>query len=169
MLQDSKVRLCTMKNLFCSTSTPIKLRKQPKKHTEKEHTRLLRSSIRVEVVAKTIDEIYVLSTIAKSKKFELLKISKVMWSLLKLLRQLRNGRTEENKFFSWSLFHSLEFQKRKCQVFWSSFCSCIAILAVLWSHENIGLETLPILQRIFNYLPKTAVKSLKKKKFVQAY
>ena len=69
------------------------------------------------MVAKTIDEIYVLSTIAKSKKVELLKISKVMWSLLKSLPQLRNGRKEENKFFNWSLFHSLEFQKGKCQVF----------------------------------------------------
>ena len=117
------------------------------------------------MVAKTIDEIYVLSTIAKSKKVELLKISKVMWSLLKSLPQLRNGRKEENKFFNWSLFHSLEFQKGKCQVFWSSFGSCIAIswLAVLWLHENIGLETLPMLQRIFNYLSKTAAKSLKKR------
>ena len=115
------------------------------------------------MVAKIIDEIYVLST-PSQKNVKLVKISKVMWLLLKSLPQRKNGREEENMFYSWSLFHPFVFQKKKCQVFSSSFGSCIAIpwLAVLWLHENIGLEMLPILQRIFICLSKTATLKIKK-------
>ena len=114
-----------MTNLAYSISIPIKLHKQPKKHTKKEHTRLVISTIRVGVVTKTIDEIYVLSTITKSKKVELLKISKEMWLTLKLLPQLRNGREEENKFFSWPLFHSRVSRKENVKF------SEVALVAVL--------------------------------------
>ena len=67
-----------------------------KKQTEKEHLRLVISSIRVGVVAKTDDEVYVSSTIKMysyfsfvfstvPKKVQLLKISKVMQLLRKSL------------------------------------------------------------------------------------
>ena len=67
----------------------IKLYRQPKKQTKKEHLRLVTSPIRVDMIAKTDDEVYVLSTIkiysyfsfvfsTGPKKFELLKISEVM-------------------------------------------------------------------------------------------
>ena len=60
-----------------------------KKKTEKEHLRLVLSPIRVGVVVKTDNEIYVLNTVkiysyfsfvfsTVPKKFELLKISKVI-------------------------------------------------------------------------------------------
>ena len=66
----------------------IELDKQPKKQT-KQNIRLAINSVRVGMVAKTNDEIYVLSTIKTysyfsfifsnmSKKVELLKILKVM-------------------------------------------------------------------------------------------
>ena len=65
------------------------LYKQPKKQTEKERLRIVISSIRVGVVSKTDDEVYVSSTIKMfsnfllvfstvPKKVQLLKISKVM-------------------------------------------------------------------------------------------
>ena len=67
----------------------IDLYKQPKKQTKQEHLRLVISSVRVSVVAKTDDEVYVLSTIkiynyssfvfsTVPETVELLEISKVM-------------------------------------------------------------------------------------------
>ena len=84
-----------------------------KKQTEKEHLRLVISSIRVGVVAKTDDEVYVSSTIKMysyfsfvfstvPKKVQLLKISKVMQLLRKSLPPCKNDREEDNKFFGQS-------------------------------------------------------------------
>ena len=105
------------------------------KNKPKKHLRLVISSIRVGVVAKTDHEIYALSTIkiwsyfssvfsTVQKKFELLKIWKVIYLLWKMLPPCKNGREEDNYFFSQSLLHSVVFQIGKYQVFWSSFGSC---------------------------------------------
>ena len=65
----------------------IKLYKQPKTKTKKEHITLVIAFIGVDVVAKIVDKFYILIKIYSyfsfifsvvSKKVELLKISKVM-------------------------------------------------------------------------------------------
>ena len=83
-------------------------------------SRLLISSLRVSMAAKTDDEVYVSSTIkiysyfsfifsAVPKKVQLLKISKVMWLLWKLLPPWKIGRQEHNKFFGQFLLHPAVF------------------------------------------------------------
>ena len=102
----------------------------------------------VGVVARTLDEIYVFGTIKTysyfsfvfstvTKRVELLKISKKM--------QLLFSRKENTKFPEVALVavHS----------------NCLS--AALRLHENVGIELLLILQRIFTCLPKTAIKRLK--------
>ena len=78
------------------------------------------SSLRVGMVAKTDDEFYVSSAIKMysyfsfvfstvPKKAQLLKISKVMWLLWKLLPLWKAGREEHNKFFGQSSLHPAVF------------------------------------------------------------
>ena len=88
----------------------IELYKQPKKYNEeKGHVRLVIGSIDVGVVAKTDEEIYVLSTVKiycyfslvfsiALKKVELLKISKMMQLHCKSLPLCNYVREENNKF-----------------------------------------------------------------------
>ena len=93
-----------------------------KKQTEIERLRLAISSIRVGVVAKTDDEVYVSSIIKVysyysfvfsilPKKVQLLKISKVMWLLRKSLPPCKNGREKGKTFFGQSLLHSEQLTK----------------------------------------------------------
>ena len=94
----------------------------------KEQLRLVISSIRVGVVAKVDDDVlHVLSTIKTysyfsfvfsfvPKKVDLLEIAKMMWLCWKSIRSCKNGREEENKFFSQLWLHPVVFLKRKCQV-----------------------------------------------------
>ena len=96
------------------------LRFKQLKQTEKARLRLVISSIKVGVFAKTDDELYVSGTIKMysyfsfvfstvPKKVQLLKILKVMQLLWKSLPPpCKNGREEDKKY----------------QVFWSSFGSC---------------------------------------------
>ena len=93
----------------------------------KEQLRLVISSIRVGVVSKADDDVlHVLSTIKTysyfsfvfsfvPKKVDLLEIAKVMWLRWKSIRPCKNGREEENKFFSQLWLHPVVFLKRKCQ------------------------------------------------------
>ena len=94
------------------------------RNKKKEHIKLVISSIRVSVVAKMDDEIYVLSTMKiysyfsfvfciVPKRVELLKIPKVMLLLLKSLLPYKN----ENKFFGQLLLNSVVFRNRKCYAF----------------------------------------------------
>ena len=75
---------------------------------QKERLRLVISSIRVNVVLKTDEEVYVSFTInmcsqfsfalsTVPKKDQLLKISKAIQLLRKPLRPCRNGREEDNR------------------------------------------------------------------------
>ena len=87
-LRDNNSSHDNMKKKLRLQKFMIDLDKQGKKQT-KQNIRLAVNSVRIGVIAKTIDEIYVLSTIKKysyfsfifsnlSKKVELLKILKVM-------------------------------------------------------------------------------------------
>ena len=112
------------------------LRFKQLKQTEKARLRLVISSIKVGVFAKTDDELYVSGTIKMysyflfvfstvPKKVQLLKILKVMQLLWKSLPPpCKNGREENKNFFGQSLLHPVVFQKRTYQVFWSIFGSC---------------------------------------------
>ena len=144
-----------------------------KKQTEKERLRLIISFIRVGEVAKTDDEFYISSTIkvysyflfvfsTVPKRVQLLKISKVMQLLSKMLPPYKNGGEEDHKCFGQSLLHPVVFQKRKYQVFRSSFGSCRLQLPDQLPYDclNFSLEILPILQQIFTCLWKTAIKTL---------
>ena len=96
---------------------------------------------------------FVFSTVPK--KVQCLKILKVMWLIWKSLPPpCKNGREEGNKFFGQSLLHPVVFQKRKYQVFWSSFGSCSLQLPDQLPYDclHLGLKILPILQRIFTCL-----------------
>ena len=109
-----------------------------KKQAEKERLRLVISSIRVGVVAKTDDEVYVSSTIEN----------------LKSLPPCKNGREEDDKFFGQFLLHPVVFQKRKYQIFWSGLGSCPLRLPDQLPYDclNLGFEILPKLQWIFSQL-----------------
>ena len=85
------------------------------------------------MVPKTNDEICVSISIGKQfssvfcivpKKVSLLKIWKVRQPLEKSLPLCKGGRKCKNKFFNQSLLHPVVFQKRKLQIFGSSFISC---------------------------------------------
>ena len=67
--------------------------------------------------------------------------------------------------------HLVVFQKRNYQVFWSSFGSiAVAWSVALWSCVDMGLEILPILQRMFACYSKTAITTIKQNvKFVQTF
>ena len=137
-----------------------------KKQTEKERLRLVISSIRVGVVAKTDDEVCLKYTVLK--KVQLLKISKVMYLLWKSLPPCKNDREEDNKFSGRSLLHPAFLQKRVYQFFWSSFGRCPLQFPDQLPYDwlNLGLEILPVLQRIFTCFWKTAIKTMN---FYQMY
>ena len=52
------------------------------------------------------------------------KILKVSQPIVKSLSLCKGGRKCKNKFFNQSLLHPVDFQKRKLQIFVSSFISC---------------------------------------------
>ena len=54
----------------------------------------------------------------------IVQISKVSQSLEKQLPSCKGGRKCKNKFLNQSLLHPVIFQKRKLQIFVSSFISC---------------------------------------------
>ena len=105
-LNHQKIKKLSRRNEGISAfqTIAVHLYKQPKTTTKKkEHTRLVIFSIEIDVVARSDDEIYVLSTIkiysyfsfvfsVVAKKFELLKISKVMQLFWKLLPPCKNRR-----------------------------------------------------------------------------
>ena len=92
----------------------------------------------------------------------MLKISKVIYLLWKLLPLCKNDREEDNKFLSQSLLHPLIFQKRIYLVFWSSFGSCPLQFPdqLPYDYLNLGLKRLPILQMIFTCFWKTSIKTM---------
>ena len=59
---------------FSFQTITIELYKQPKRNKQKEHLRLVISSVRVGVVPKTDDEVYVLSTIKYIVTFHLFSL-----------------------------------------------------------------------------------------------
>ena len=135
----------------------IKLYKKPKKQTKKERLKLAISSIRPAVVAKTDNEIYGISTIKiyshtsfLPKKVELLKISKVIQLLWKLLLPYKHGR--EEGVLVQSLLHPVVFQKRKYQVFWSIFGSCPLQLTDQLSYDCVKILALKYYQYCSGYL-----------------
>ena len=88
-LYRKKALTAILKQNLCSKQMRLNYVNSQNKETEKERLRLVISSIRVGVVAKTDDEIYVLNTMkmysyfsfgfsAVPKKIQFLKISKVM-------------------------------------------------------------------------------------------
>ena len=117
-----------MKKKYALPTTAIELYKLPKTKTKKEHIRLVIASTGVDVIAKTDNQIYVLSIIkicsyfsfvfsVVLKKVELLKRLKVIQLLSKYLLPWKNCRREENQFFGQSALHLNVFQKRNYQVF----------------------------------------------------
>ena len=93
-----------------------------KKQTEIERLRLVISTIRLGVAAKTDIEFYVSSSIKMysyysfvfstlAKKVQLLKTSKVMWLPRKSLQPWKKGREEDNKFYGQSLLHPEQLTK----------------------------------------------------------
>ena len=155
-LKDQKSSHDNIKENLCFKQLRLNYINNQKK--PKEHLRLRISSIRVGAVAKTDDEIYVLSTIkiysyfsfvfyTVSKKVELLKLMQLLWE-------------EENKFFGQSLLHPVVFQKRK-------YSNClISYIMIAWGCRpwNTTNTTAGI------YLSKTAIKTLKQNvKLVQIY
>ena len=92
----------------------------------------------------------------------MLKISKMIYLLWKLLPPCKNDREEDNKFLSQSLLHPLISQKIIYLVFWSSFVSCPLQFPdqLPYDYLNLGLERLPILQMIFTCFWKTSIKTM---------
>ena len=120
----------------------------------KEHLRLVISSVRVGVLVKTDDEIYVLSTI---------KIYSCH-----LFSPLRQGRSSCWRYRKWCSFfencyHHAKMVEKKGIIFlaspyWPRLFSrkehikisiTIVSSAALWLREDVGLEKIPIVQRIF--------------------
>ena len=120
----------------------------------KEHLRLVISSIRVGVLAKTYDEIYILSTI-KIYSFH-------------LFSPLRQGRSSCWIYQKWCSFFENCYRQAKMvekkriiflvSPYWTLLFSrkehvkisiTIVSSAALWLREDVGLEKIPILQRIF--------------------
>ena len=131
------------------------------KQTKKENIMLVISSIRISVVAKTDDEIYVLSIMKiysyflfvfciVLKRVELLKIAKVMQLLLKSLLPYKNGIEEENKFFGQSLLNSVVFRNRKCYVFGSSFGSCPLPVPDWLQYDCMGISAANTIDDIYS-------------------
>ena len=120
----------------------------------KQHLRLVISSIRVGVVVKTDDEIYVLSTI-KIYSFH----------LFSPLRQRRSNCWIYRKWCSFfeNCYHHAKMVEKKRIIFlvspyWTLLFSrkehikisiTIVSSAALWLREDVGLEEIPIVQRIF--------------------
>ena len=126
----------------------IEFYKQPQETNRNYFSRLVISSIRVDVVAKTDDEVYVLSYIKMysyfsfvfftvPKKVQLLKISKVMELLWKSLPPWKNGR-EEHWFFSVRPYCTLLFSRKQNIKFSevvsvAAHCSCLnSCLMIAW-------------------------------------
>ena len=129
-----------------------------KQTQKKEHIILVIFSFGVDVVTKTVNEIYVIGII---------KIYCI--HLFSLMCQRRSNRWNiESDVATLKILTTT--QKRIYQVFWSSYVYCNCLIVALWSHEDIGFEILPVLQRIFACLSKTAIKIMKRNvKFVQTF
>ena len=100
-------------------------------------------SIGIYVVAKTVDEIYVLSInkiysyfsfvfSVVSIKVDLLKIRKIIQLLWNSSSPCKNRRKENNTFFCHSLLHFVLFKKRNYQVFlkWLWYLSIAIVISV---------------------------------------
>ena len=119
------------------------------KKAKEEHLRLVTTAIRVGVIAKADDEVYVLSIMkiysyfssvfsTEPKKFELLKISAVMKLFWKSLPPCKNGREEDNSFFRSVLIASCCFQEKNIKfsevALASVHCNCLisSCLMIAW-------------------------------------
>ena len=156
-LYRKKALTAILKQNLCSKQMRLNYVNSQNKETEKERLRLVISSIRVGVVAKTDDEVYVSSTTKMyrqfsfvfstvPKKVQLLKISKVRQLLRKSLPPCKNGREEDNKFFGQSLLYPVIFQKRKYQDFCSGFGSCLLQYPDPLTYDCMKISTLNYLE-----------------------
>ena len=143
----------------------IELYKQPKEANRNYFSGLLISSIKVNVVDKTNDGVYVSSTFKMySSAFHLFSLlcqtrssCQKSWKWCSYFENHyyheKNDREEYNEFFGQSLWHLVVFSRGKYQVFWSSFVSSSLQLPDQLPYDYVNLD-LEILQRIFTCLWK---------------
>ena len=161
---------------------PTTIRRKIRNKNKKEHKRLVIVSVGVDVVAKTNDEIYLLSII-KIYGFQLFpplcERRSSCWnyrkwcSYFEYLYHIGIIVDKKRKTFGQSLLHLAVFQKRNYQVFWSRFGICPFQLPDRLQCDRARILALKycqleILQRIFACLSNWAIKTIKQNvKFVQ--
>ena len=131
-----------------------------KKQTKKERLRLVISSIRVDVVAKTDDEVYV-SSILCQRRSSCWKYRK--WCTYFENRYHHAKMTEKKTInFPVSPYCTLLFSRKE----YIKFSEVVLVAVHCIPNQlpcdclNPGLEILPILQRIFICFWKTAIKTM---------
>ena len=106
------------------------------------------------MVAKTDDEIYVLVLWKYIFTFHLKMIS--CWKYRKWCSYIENfyhhGKKIENKIFGQPLLHALVFQRRKYQVFWSTFGSCPLQLSDQLHYDCVRVSVFKYYQYYSGYL-----------------